>query len=36
MSIRQRIKGSKKLVDILEKLYKHTTTALAETPDDVF
>ena len=23
-------------MDILEKLYKHTTTALAETPDDVF
>ena len=36
MSIRQRIKGSKKLVDILETLYQHTTTALAETPRDIF
>ena len=35
-SIRQRISGSQKIVDILEKLYAHTTTALAETPDDIF
>lgn len=35
-SVRQRIPSSQKLVDILEKLYEHTTTALAETPDDMF
>jgi len=35
-SNRQRIKGTQKLINILEKLYKYTTTALAETPDDVF
>lgn len=35
-SIRQRIAGSQKLIDIIEKLYAQTTTALAETPEDVF
>ena len=25
-----------KLIEILEKLYEHTTTALAETPNDIF
>ena len=35
-SIRQRIPGSQKLVDLLHKLYSHTTKALAETPDDIF
>ena len=35
-SIRQRMPGSQKLVDLLQKLYSHTTTALAETPDDIF
>ena len=32
----QRIKGSEKLIDILQKLYSHTTTALKETPYDLF
>ena len=35
-SIRQRIPGSQKIVDILQKLYTHTTSALAETPKDIF
>ena len=33
-SIRQRIPGSQEIVDILQKLYTHTTSALAETPKD--
>ena len=35
-SIRQRIPGSQKIVDILQTLYTHTTSALAETPEDIF
>lgn len=35
-SIRQRIPGSQKIVDILQKLYSYTTTALSETPEDMF
>ena len=35
-SIRQRIPGSQKTVDILQKLYSYTTTALSETPEDMF
>ena len=35
-SIRQRIPGSQKIVDLLEELYSYTTTALSDTPDDVF
>ena len=35
-SIRQRIPGSQKIVDLLEKLYSYTTTALSDTPDVVF
>ena len=35
-SIRQRIPGSQKIVDLLQKLYSYTTTALSNTPDDIF
>ena len=37
-SIKQRFGGGfdMKLIEILEKLYEHTTTALAETPNDIF
>lgn len=35
-TIRQRKKGNTDLIDILQRLYSKTTTALAETPDDVF
>lgn len=37
-TIRQRFTNDQetKLIDILESLYDHTTTSLAETPDDIF
>ena len=37
-TIRQRFANDQetKLIDILESLYDHTTTSLAETPDDIF
>ena len=35
-SIRQRIPGSQKIVNVLQELYSHTTSALSETPEDIF